>query len=167
MASAMEAVPLMRSIFAAEFVGRYRVERKSTCSHCVDQIPSALTAIGNDYGFEEIFRGSSRLWVNPEMWSWHITSGNSSKCSTRSGDRERRWMVTLGLSWKARAEKRRRSRHLLVAYRQLPSADPKEAHHADHSLLSGFVEGHSWRLRVHWINERGRLPCDDEHAGIL
>jgi D-sedoheptulose 7-phosphate isomerase len=40
---------------AAEFVGRYLVERRPLPALALNANSSALTAIGNDYGFEEIF----------------------------------------------------------------------------------------------------------------
>ena len=40
---------------AAEFVGRYLVERRPLPALALMANPSAVTAIGNDYGFEEVF----------------------------------------------------------------------------------------------------------------
>ena len=40
---------------AAEFVGRYLIERKSLPAIALTTDTSALTGIGNDYGFEQIF----------------------------------------------------------------------------------------------------------------
>src|SRR5277367_4275951 len=42
--------------FAAEFVGRFRRERRGLPSIALTTDTSALTAIANDYGYEEIFR---------------------------------------------------------------------------------------------------------------
>ena len=48
--SAADAVHL-----AAEFVGRYLVERRPLPALALVANPSAVTAIGNDYGFEQVF----------------------------------------------------------------------------------------------------------------
>jgi D-sedoheptulose 7-phosphate isomerase len=40
---------------AAEFVGRYMLEREPLPALALVANPSAVTAIGNDYGFEEVF----------------------------------------------------------------------------------------------------------------
>jgi D-sedoheptulose 7-phosphate isomerase len=40
---------------AAEFVGRYLVERQPLAAVSLVDNPSAVTAIGNDYGFEQVF----------------------------------------------------------------------------------------------------------------
>ncbi|MFO7768452.1 MAG: SIS domain-containing protein [bacterium] len=42
--------------FAAELVGRFKRERGALPSAALTTDTSALTAIGNDYGFEEVFR---------------------------------------------------------------------------------------------------------------
>lgn len=41
---------------AAEFVGRFRIERKALPAIALTTDTSVLTAIGNDYGFDEIFK---------------------------------------------------------------------------------------------------------------
>lgn len=41
--------------FAAELVGRYKHERQALASIALTTDTSAITAIGNDYGFENIF----------------------------------------------------------------------------------------------------------------
>src|SRR5690349_9197916 len=40
---------------AAEFLGRFYVERPSIAAHALTTNTSALTAIGNDYAFDEVF----------------------------------------------------------------------------------------------------------------
>jgi D-sedoheptulose 7-phosphate isomerase len=42
--------------FAAEIVGRFRLERRGLPAIALSTDTSILTAIGNDYGFETIFR---------------------------------------------------------------------------------------------------------------
>ena len=41
---------------AAEFVGRYKLERKALNSIALTVDTSILTAIGNDYGYDDVFR---------------------------------------------------------------------------------------------------------------
>src|SRR4029079_1868116 len=40
---------------AAEFLGRFYIERPSLAAHALTVHTSALTAIGNDYSFDEVF----------------------------------------------------------------------------------------------------------------
>ena len=41
---------------AAEFVGRYKLERKALNSVALTVDTSILTAVGNDYGYDDVFR---------------------------------------------------------------------------------------------------------------
>lgn len=64
--------------FAAEIVGRYMLERKamSAISLCTD--PSAVTSIGNDYGFDYIFsRQIEGIGKPGDVFIGISTSGNS------------------------------------------------------------------------------------------
>jgi D-sedoheptulose 7-phosphate isomerase len=63
---------------AAEFVGRYRAERKALAAVALTTDSSALTAIGNDFGFEEIFSRQLEAVGKPgDMVLAISTSGNS------------------------------------------------------------------------------------------
>jgi D-sedoheptulose 7-phosphate isomerase len=63
---------------AAELVGRYRRERRPWPAIALTTDTSALTAIGNDYGFDEIFARQVRaLAVEGDVVLGLSTSGNS------------------------------------------------------------------------------------------
>lgn len=63
---------------AAEFTGRFVKERKSLPAIALTTDTSALTAIGNDYGFERIFeRQVEGLAVAGDILIGISTSGNS------------------------------------------------------------------------------------------
>jgi D-sedoheptulose 7-phosphate isomerase len=64
--------------FAAELVGRYRRERRAWPAVALTTDTSALTAIGNDYGFDEIFARQVRALAVPgDVVLALSTSGNS------------------------------------------------------------------------------------------
>ena len=64
---------------AAEFVGRYKKDRPALPAIAITTDTSALTAIGNDYGFEKIFsRQLSALGNSGDTLIAISTSGNSS-----------------------------------------------------------------------------------------
>ncbi|RMA97148.1 D-sedoheptulose 7-phosphate isomerase [Hydrogenothermus marinus] len=64
--------------FAAEIVGRFEKERKGYPAIALTTDTSALTAIGNDYGFEEIFsRQVEALGEKGDILIGISTSGNS------------------------------------------------------------------------------------------
>ena len=66
------------SHIAAEFVGRYKIERKAMPCISLTADLSAITAIGNDYGFEAIFeRQIEALGKEGDVFIALSTSGNS------------------------------------------------------------------------------------------
>lgn len=63
---------------AAELVGRYRYDRASLAAIAITTDTSALTAIGNDYGYDEVFsRQLSGLGQEGDVLVAISTSGNS------------------------------------------------------------------------------------------
>tara|TARA_A100001388_G_scaffold239756_1_gene195169 strand:+ start:1316 stop:1894 length:579 start_codon:yes stop_codon:yes gene_type:complete len=63
---------------AAEFIGRFEKERKSIAAIALTTDTSALTAIGNDYGYEEVFsRQVEGLGQSGDLLIGISTSGNS------------------------------------------------------------------------------------------
>src|SRR5258708_20594753 len=63
---------------AAEFVGRYLVEREALPAIALTTDTSALTAIGNDYGFEQVFSRQIQALAKHEDIALGIsTSGDS------------------------------------------------------------------------------------------
>jgi len=63
---------------AAELVGRYKSERKGLPAVALTTDTSALTSIGNDFGFDQIFQRQVEALAKPEDVVIGIsTSGNS------------------------------------------------------------------------------------------
>lgn len=63
---------------AAELTGRYKLNRRALAAIALTTDTSALTAIGNDFSFEEIFRRQVEALAKPNDLIWGIsTSGNS------------------------------------------------------------------------------------------
>jgi len=64
--------------FAAELTGRYKCERKGLPAIALTTDTSALTAIGNDYGYDRVFdRQVEALANNGDVLVGISTSGNS------------------------------------------------------------------------------------------
>lgn len=64
--------------FAAELSGRYKKERKALAGIAISTDTSALTAIGNDYGFEVVFsRQVEAIAQKGDVLFGISTSGNS------------------------------------------------------------------------------------------
>jgi D-sedoheptulose 7-phosphate isomerase len=63
---------------AAELLGRFALERRSLAAACLSDHTSAMTAIGNDYGFDEVFaRQLAGLGRPGDVAVGLSTSGNS------------------------------------------------------------------------------------------
>ena len=68
----------MSSHIAAEFVGRYKLERKGLPAISLASDLASVTSIGNDYGFEKIFeRQLEALGNEGDVFIAISTSGNS------------------------------------------------------------------------------------------
>lgn len=83
---------------AAEFTGRYLHERRSLPAVALTTDTSALTAIGNDYSFEDIF--SRQLEGLGKAWDILLaisTSGNSKNVIKAVHAAHKKWMHVIGL----------------------------------------------------------------------
>jgi len=68
--------------FAAEMVGRFLLERKALPAVALSTDTSILTAVGNDYGFDEVFKRQVEALARPEDMVVGIsTSGHSRNVS--------------------------------------------------------------------------------------
>ncbi|MBI2658919.1 D-sedoheptulose 7-phosphate isomerase [Candidatus Woesearchaeota archaeon] len=66
------------SHIAAEFAGRYKLERKALPALALTTDMAAITAIGNDYGFENVFERQLEALANEgDVFIALSTSGNS------------------------------------------------------------------------------------------
>ena len=64
--------------FAAELVGRYKMERRGLPAIALTTDTSILTALGNDYGYDDVFRRQvEALGVSGDLFIGISTSGNS------------------------------------------------------------------------------------------
>lgn len=87
--------------FAAELTGRYKTERMGLPAIALSTDTSALTAIGNDYGFEFVFsRQIQALAQKGDLVFAISTSGNSKNiCNALIAAKEKE-CKTIGLSGK-------------------------------------------------------------------
>lgn len=84
--------------FAAELVGRFRRERRALAAVALTTDSSALTAIGNDYGFEQIFsRQVEALAGAGDVLVGISTSGHSPNVLAAVRAARERGCVTIGL----------------------------------------------------------------------
>jgi D-sedoheptulose 7-phosphate isomerase len=84
---------------AAEFTGRYKTERKGLPAIALTTDTSALTAIGNDYGYDRVFDRQVEALANEgDLVIGISTSGNSKNVVSALSLAKEMGCKTLGLS---------------------------------------------------------------------
>ena len=84
--------------FAAEMVGRFMMERRALPAIALTTDTSALTAIGNDYGFDRVFSRQVEALAEPGDVVFGIsTSGNSANIAAAFKTARSRGCRTIGL----------------------------------------------------------------------
>lgn len=85
--------------FSAEFVGRFERERPELAAIALTTDTSILTAVGNDYSFNEVFSRQVRALGQPgDVLVAISTSGNSANVIAAIEAAHAREMVVVGLS---------------------------------------------------------------------
>ena len=83
---------------AAELVGRFLLERKALPAIALTTDTSILTAIGNDYGFEEVFKRQVEALAHPgDILIGISTSGNSTNILRALDEGREIGVTTIGL----------------------------------------------------------------------
>ena len=86
---------------AAEFVGRFRIERQALAAIALTTDSSILTAVGNDYGFDQIFARQVQALGRPGDVAIGIsTSGNSPNVTSAITQAAKQELKTIGLAGK-------------------------------------------------------------------
>ncbi|SUO95033.1 D-sedoheptulose-7-phosphate isomerase [Suttonella ornithocola] len=85
--------------FAAELTGRFLAERRALAGVALTTDTSALTAIANDYGYDEVFsRQLAGLARKGDIFIGISTSGNSPNILRALEMAKQKGIVTLGLT---------------------------------------------------------------------
>ena len=116
--------------FAAELVGRYLRERQAQAAIALTTDTSILTAVGNDYGFDQIFsRQVAGLGRSGDTFLAISTSGNSRNLLVALQTAREKGLTTLALLGKGGGAMKDQADHALV----VPSGDTPR-----------IQEGHQW-----------------------
>lgn len=114
--------------FAAELTGRFVAERRPLAGMALTTDTSALTAIANDYGYEEVFvRQLAGLAQAGDVFVGISTSGNSPNVLKALDWAKENGVVALGLSGRDGGKMRDLCAACLVAPSQI-TAHIQEAH---------------------------------------
>ncbi|QAR31921.1 SIS domain-containing protein [Geovibrio thiophilus] len=101
---------------AAEFTNRFKMERPPLPALALTTDTSALTAIGNDYSFEQVFDKQLKALGNANDIAWGIsTSGNSPNVLAALRTAGRQGMTTIGFTGKDGGLMRGLCDHLLIS----------------------------------------------------
>lgn len=107
------------SHIAAEFLGKCVVDRHPLPAISLAESHSSLTAIGNDYGFDEVFRRGVRAFGRPgDVLLGMSTSGRSANIVAALAEARSRGLVTILMTGENGADLADLADHLLV----VPSA---------------------------------------------
>ena len=87
--------------WAAELIGRYKLERRSLPAIALTTDTSILTAIWNDYWYDEIFVKQVEWLGNAwDIFIWISTSWNSKNIIKALELAKEKWLITIWLTWK-------------------------------------------------------------------
>src|SRR4051812_55294 len=101
---------------AAEIVGRYKRDRPAYAAIALTTDTSALTAIANDYGFEQVFaRQVAGLGKRGDVLLALSTSGGSANILAALRTARERGLVTVGLTGSKGEALAKLCDHLLIA----------------------------------------------------
>lgn len=125
---------------AAEFLGRFYIERRPMPAHALSVNTSALTAIGNDYGFDDVFARQLRALAHPGDVAVGIsTSGNAANVVTALEAAREMGVVSVAMT----GSRGGRAREVAEHWVGVPSDDTpriQEAHIAIGHIWSAMVE---------------------------
>jgi len=125
---------------SAELVGRYKLERRAMNSISLTVDTSNLTAIGNDYGFENIFsRQLEGIGRAGDVLIGLSTSGNSKNILNAFNVAKKKTITTIALTGRDGGEMTKIADYSLIVPAQT-SAHIQECHLAIGHLICDLIE---------------------------
>lgn len=120
---------------AAEFSGRFYIDRKALPAEALHCNTSYLTAVGNDYGYDVIYSRILDGIGNPgDVLICLSTSGNSSNIINAINTANRKEMITIGLTGNSQCKMDYICTHVL----KVPSTDTPRIQES-HILLGHII----------------------------
>ncbi len=125
---------------AAEFVNRFKLERPPLPAIALTTDTSALTAIGNDYGFDQIFlKQVQALGNSGDVFIGISTSGTSPNVIAALKEAKRKSLITVGMTGDSGGEMVTLCDHMIM----IPSANTaviQEVHITAGHILCQLVD---------------------------
>jgi D-sedoheptulose 7-phosphate isomerase len=125
---------------AAEFVGRYQLERAALPAMALTVNSSTLTAVANDYGYEEVFaRQIAAFGTEKDAAIGISTSGNSQNVLRGIAAARQRGMLTVGFTGQADGQLKKLADMCLCVPSDV-AARIQECHILAGHIVSGYCE---------------------------
>ena len=126
--------------FAAELVGRFKLERKGLPAIALTTDTSVLTCMGNDYGYDSIFsRQVEALGKKGDVLLGFSTSGNSNNVITAIEEGKKIGLTTIGFLGKD-GGKLKEMVDVDLTFNYSETARTQEHHLMTYHLICEFVE---------------------------
>ena len=126
--------------FAAELVGRFKLERKGLPAIALSTDTSVLTCMGNDYGYDSIFsRQVEALGNKGDVLIGFSTSGNSNNVITAIEGGKKKGLTTIGFLGKD-GGKLKDMVDVDLTFNYSETARTQEHHLMTYHLICEFVE---------------------------
>lgn len=126
---------------AAELVGRFRRNRKGLPAVALTTDTSILTSVGNDYGFEEVFRRQVEALVRKGDVLWAFSTSGSSANILKAAQTARSQGAFV-LSFTGRKNSPLEEISDLCISVEGPTASVQEIHQLAYHILCDWVEAH-------------------------
>lgn len=125
---------------AAEFVGRYRCERAAIPAMALTANSSTVTAVANDYGYDEVFaRQVAAFGTTNDVAIGISTSGNSASVLNGIAAARKCGMLTIGFTGETGGQLRQ-AVHLCLAVPSTSTPRIQECHILAGHIVSGHCE---------------------------
>jgi D-sedoheptulose 7-phosphate isomerase len=125
---------------AAEFVGRFQLERAALPAMALTVDSSILTAVANDYGYEEVFaRQIGAFGAEKDVAVAISTSGNSQNVLRGIAAAQQRGMLTVGFTGQGGGQLKKLADMCLCVPSEV-AARIQECHTLAGHILSGYCE---------------------------
>jgi D-sedoheptulose 7-phosphate isomerase len=127
--------------FAAEFMNRFRVDRRPWPAIALSTDSSVLTSIANDAAFDDVFARQVEALGRPgDVLIALSTSGSSANILSALRAARQRGMVTVGFTGEAGAERMIADCDVLLAVPSRDTARIQECHEFVYHFVAGMVE---------------------------
>lgn len=124
---------------AAEMVGRYRLNRPALPAFCLTDNQAALTAIANDFGYDEVFRRQLAMASPGDVVWLFTTSGKSANIIAALVDLRRRGVPVIAFTGAASLHDY--AADVVLAVPSDVTSRVQDGHGCIGHVLCGLIEG--------------------------